>query len=299
VNNSTTSGTWSGQGSGLDNWANVKEFVPRQNNVNIVNTVEISNKDTVSVATTTGSEAGVKEDKSVEGVESYLDKEISENINKILSDDSSDDVQGLLNEHTDEKESEKSEIKSGAADVKKEKPDLDRALDRVTNQFNSSVAVIEESMHALKKKLVDTIAREMNDPTALAALNESVQVGENKNKKANEQNELPQNTIQHSGTKEVAVLAEPKLTKDKGVQSKPSTKTKIIMTEAMNEPYKAEYEKLLRSCQGWQSKYQELLDKNVQMEKKYGVDVVSLEKKLKDCGQKIEVGNPLFMYGVY
>ena len=215
VNSSAMTSTWSEKGSGLDNWANVKEFVPIQKDVNTVNTVEISSNDIVSVATE-GNELKEKEDKSMDGVNietpeevtdnstNDLDKEISENINKILNDDSSDDAQGFLNERTDKA----------------------------------------------------------------------------------------------SNTLENAVLVEPKLTKDKGVQSKPSTKTKIIMTEAMNEPYKAEYDKLLRSSQAMKSKYQDLVEKILQSTKNLSVDAESQEKKIKDCDHKIEVGS-FFMYSVW
>ena len=296
VNSYTMTDTWSGQGRDLDKWANVEEFVPLVKDVNIVNTVQISDKESTA---TGGNEITEIEEKSTKDTETCketpdnsandLDKEISENINKILSDDDSDDVEGLVDELTDK--ATKMAEENSVIELKKDETDVKSSVDKMSSELSHNIAVIGES----KKEFQDTVDIKItNTEPAVSGLPDE-NVGENKNnKKTNEQNEVTINPIPNIGTKENAVSVEPKLTKEKGVQSKPSTKTKIIMTEAMNEPYKAEYEKLLRSCQGWEGKYQELLDKNIQMEKKYGTDVVSLEKKLKDCGHKIEVGNSLF-----
>ncbi|CAB3979880.1 E3 ubiquitin- ligase TTC3 [Paramuricea clavata] len=300
VNSSAMTDTWSAQGSSLNKWTcNVKEFVPLQKYVNIVNTAEISNKNTVSVATG-GNELGEIEVKSTKDMNTKtareiadsstndLDKEIHENINKILSDDSPDDVEDLVNESTDNG-TKTIENTSGVMEVKEDDSDVKSSVEKIFSQPSNNLALIDESV--LKKESEEPVNIKItnSEPAASALSDQDVTISQNKNdKKTNEQNEPILNTVPNSATKDTAVFVEPKLTKEKGVQSKPSTKTKIIMTEAMNEPYKAEYEKLLRSCQGWQSKYQELLDKNIQMERKYGLDVVNLEKKLKDCGNKME-----------
>jgi hypothetical protein len=300
VNSSAMTDTWSAQGSSLDKWTNGKEFVPSQKDVNIVNTAEISNKNTVSVATG-GNELGEIEVKSMKDMNTKtareiadsstndLHKEINENINKILSDDSPDDVDDLVNESTDNG-TKTIENTSGVMEVKEDDSDVKSSVEKIFSRPSTNLALIDESV--LKKESEEPVNIKItnSEPAASALSDQDVTICQNKNdKKTNEQNEPILNSVPNSATKDTAVFMEPKLTKEKGVQSKPSTKTKIIMTEPMNEPYKAEYEKLLRSCQGWQNKYQELLDKNIQMERRYGLDVVNLEKKLKECGHKMEV----------
>lgn len=282
VGNIAMTDAWSKQES-LERWASVKEFVPLSKDVNNVNSGEISNKGQSVATGHNGFEGMAEKSTSVMGAEprrkiadnivNNVDKEITDNIDKILSEDSYDDVHGLVSELTDK-------VAENHESVMKIKENMSDISSSATKTASNTVAIVEPSV--LKKEAVGI--NTMNTGTSALVLSE--QAGPITQ---DENNKVTPNPIPNSAIKDSSVLVEPKFTKEKGVQSKPNTKNKIIMTEAMNEPYKAEYEKSLRSCQGWETKYQELLDKNNQLEKKYNFDVANLEKKLLECGHKNEL----------
>ena len=281
---------WSKQGSDLDRWASVKEFVPLPKDVNNVNSGEISNKGQ-SVATEhnrfgemaekCAAVIGAETSKKIaDNIVNNVDKEITDNIDKILSEDNYDNVHGLVSELTDKvAENHKSEMK-----IKENVSDISSSAEKIAS---NNIAVVEQSV--LKKEAVDI--KTINAGPAALVLSDQTGpiIQDENNEKTNGQNEATPNPVPSGTIKDSSILVEPKITKEKGVQSKPNTKTKTIMTEAMNEPYKAEYEKSLRPCQGWETKYQELLDKYNQLEKNYNFDVANLEKKLLECGHKNEL----------
>ncbi|XP_028401339.1 E3 ubiquitin-protein ligase TTC3-like [Dendronephthya gigantea] len=278
VNSSVKTDTWFEKGGTSSEWPSAKAFVPYDVKVPskesvITETNEIDKISGKNMDTETSREIATN-------TANGLDKEINENINKILNDDFD-----LINISTDK--ATNAAENNGDSDAK------DSTARAILCESSDAVPIVNEL--ELKNESEDTVKNEVldMDPAASTLSLEDSVVSETKiDKKTNdEQTESIPITVPNDVlvTREIAVSVEPKLTKEKYVQAKPSTKTKIIMTEAMNEPFKADYEKLLRSCQSWESKYQELLDKNIQMEKKYGTDVISMEKKLQECGHKLEI----------
>lgn len=271
---------WPKQVSDLDKWANVKEFVPLKKDVNSAGSEEILKKDQsggqnrldkMAEKSTSALDAETGR-KIADSTVNNVDKEITDNIDKILSEDGFD---GLGSELT----REVAENNKSVTNIKENMADINSAEKRASN----NVAVVEQSV---MKKQTDDIKTTNAQPAASVSSAQAVCTTQvENNKEMNEQNEVTPN----SAIKDSCVLVELKVTKEKGVQSKPSTKNKTIMTEAMNEPYKAEYEKSLRACQGWESKYQELLDNKGQLEKKYKDDVDNLKNKLLECAHKNEL----------
>ena len=285
-NSTTNTGTWSKQGSSLDKWVNVKEFVPMRKDINIVNTSEILNKNSVTTGqnelreiqdeSTKSMDNEVNKEATIEDIVNDVSKGITENINKLLTEDDSDVEDGLVKESFDT--SYKTTLSSNEVVEVKEHD----VKDFVESVEPSKIATVSEEM-SLNKENKETVKAE---PSVSTLPDQGLpHASRNKNTKTSEQVIEPiLNHAANSITKENTVLMEPKVTKEKGVQSKPSTKNKIIMTEAITDPHKAEFEKLLRVNEELKSKNEEWQEKYTKAEKEYNM-------KLQSYVQKIEVSS--------
>lgn len=110
----------------------------------------------------------------------------------------------------------------------------------------------------------------------------------------NEQNERAKRhdiypSSKRTMTEGSAVVVDTKSTKEKGIQAQATVKHKAVTTESMTEPYKMEYEKLLQESESWNIRHQEALDKNVQLQKKYNLELLNLNKKLEEVSKQKQV----------